>query len=158
LGWGRIGHKGHSKGSRGDQNTSPTSPSRTPTPHTFMGWLGRWVWFLGWGCGIPEPLRDMCRGLPGHKSLRPKLYVEPPLGERRGLPGLLSPTGRGIPGPFHIEVYGAGPNRADARRSLKTTMHRLELAPPVWWLLGEAPGTGMSQKFSLFRWRSETVR
>jgi hypothetical protein len=28
-----------------------------------------------------------------------------------------SPTGREIPGPFHIEVYGEGPYRGDARRS-----------------------------------------
>jgi hypothetical protein len=121
--------------SREIQNTSPTSPSRTPTLHNIYGVAGEVGLAYGLGLRDTRAPRDLCRGIPG-----------------------LLAHGRGIPGPFHIEVYGAGPNRADARRSLKAIMHRLELAPHVWWLLGEAPGTGMSQKFSLFRWRSETVR
>jgi hypothetical protein len=70
---------------------------------------------LAYGLGLRDTRapRDLCRGIPGHIPTS-QLYVEPPLGVCRGLPGLLA-HGRGIPGPFHIEVYGAGPNRAEAR-------------------------------------------
>jgi hypothetical protein len=49
-----------------------------------MGWRERWVWPMGWGCGLPEPLR-MCSGLPGHIPYAPP-YVEPPLGYVAGFP------------------------------------------------------------------------
>jgi hypothetical protein len=34
----------------------------------------------------------------------------------------------------HVGGTETGPNRADARRSLKATMHGLELSPHAWWL------------------------
>jgi hypothetical protein len=122
-----------------------------------MGWLGRWVWFLGWGCGIPEPLGICVAGYPDINPYVPSSMWSHPWANVAGYPDCLAHRPRDTRA-IHIEVYGAGPDRADARRSLKAIMHRLEIAPHVWWLLGEAPGTGMSQKFSLFRWRSETVR
>jgi hypothetical protein len=87
---------------------------------------------MGWGCGIPEPLGICVAEFPDINPYVPSL-CGPPLDAVAGYPDRPS-TGCGIPGPFHIEVYGAGPDRADARRSLKATMHRLELAPHVWWL------------------------
>jgi hypothetical protein len=71
---------------------------------------------LAYGLGLraTRAPRDMCRGIPGHKSLPSPLYVEPPLGERRGLPGLLAHQPRDTRA-IHIEVYGAGPDRAEAR-------------------------------------------
>jgi len=74
---------------------------------------------MGWGCGIPEPLR-MCSGLPGHIPYAPP-YVEPPLGERRGLPGLLA-HGCGIPGPPHGDKRG-GPRQGGCPEKPKTTIH-----------------------------------
>jgi hypothetical protein len=41
-----------------------------------------------------------------------------------------------------------GPNRADARRSLKATIHRLELAPHVWRLRAETPGTANTRRYN----------
>jgi hypothetical protein len=70
---------------------------------------------LAYGLGLRDTRvpRDMCRGIPGHIPTSP-IYVEPPLGERRGLPGLLAHRPRDTRA-IHIEVYGAGPDRAEAR-------------------------------------------
>jgi hypothetical protein len=95
---------------------------------------------MGWGCGIPEPLR-MCSGLPGH-ILTP-LLVWSHLWAMSRASRTASPQAAGYPG-HHMGIKGAGPDRADARRSLKATMHRQELALHVWRLLGETPGTRMS--------------
>jgi hypothetical protein len=93
--------------SREIQNTSPTSPSRTPTPHNSYEVAGEVGLAYGLGLRATRAPRDLCRGIPG-----------------------LLAHGRGIPGPFHIEVYGAGPYRADARRSPQP--HKwLELSPHV---------------------------
>jgi hypothetical protein len=59
---------------------------------------------MGWGCGLPEPLGICVAGYPD-TSLRPKLYVEPPLGERRGIPGLLAHRPRDTRA-VHVEVWG----------------------------------------------------
>jgi hypothetical protein len=70
---------------------------------------------LAYGLGLRATRvpRDLCRGIPGHIPTS-QLYVEPPLGERRGLPGLLAHRPRDTRA-IHIEVYGAGPDRAEAR-------------------------------------------
>jgi len=59
---------------------------------------------LGWGCGIPEPLGICVAGYPDKFPTSP-LYVEPPLGERRGPPGLLAHQPRDTRA-IHIEVWG----------------------------------------------------
>jgi hypothetical protein len=61
---------------------------------------------LAYGLGLraTRAPRDMCRGIPGHIPTSP-LYVEPPLGERRGLPGLLAHRPRDTRA-VHIEVWG----------------------------------------------------
>jgi hypothetical protein len=64
----------------------------------------------GLGLRATRVPRDMCRGIPGHKSLRPKLYVEPPLGERRGLPGLLAHRPRDTRAIPHRGLWG-GPEQ-----------------------------------------------
>jgi hypothetical protein len=80
---------------------------------------------MGWGCGLPEPLGICVAGYPD-TSLRPSSMWSHPWAYVAGYPG---PQAAGYPG-HHIEVYGAGPDRADARRSLQP--HKwLELSPHV---------------------------
>jgi hypothetical protein len=61
---------------------------------------------LAYGLGLraTRAPRDTRRGIPGHIPTSP-LYVEPPLDAVAGYPDRAS-TGRGLPGPFHIEVWG----------------------------------------------------
>jgi hypothetical protein len=62
---------------------------------------------LAYGLGLraTRAPRDMCRGIPGHKSLRPHSMWSHPWANVAGYPDRAS-TGRGLPGPFHIEVWG----------------------------------------------------
>jgi hypothetical protein len=94
-----------------------TSPNRTPTPHIHLWGGGEVGLALGWGCGIPEPLRDICRRLPGHTSLRP-LSMWATLGRCRGLPGQTVHRPRATRA-FPHRGLGAGPDRAEARRHLR---------------------------------------
>ena len=127
-GWRCIGHKGHGKGSREkSKNTSPTSPSRTPTPHNNYGVAGEVGLALGWGCGLPEPLGICVAGYPD-TSLRPRSMWSHPWANVAGYPDC-SPQAAGYPGRPHRGL-GAGPDRADARRSPQP--HKwLELSPHV---------------------------
>jgi hypothetical protein len=61
---------------------------------------------LAYGLGLraTRAPRDTRRGIPGHIPTSP-LYVEPPLDAVAGYPDRPS-TGRGLTGPFHIEVGG----------------------------------------------------
>jgi len=59
---------------------------------------------MGWGCGIPGPLGVCVAEFPDINPYVPSL-CGPPLDAVAGYPDRPS-TGRGIPGPFHIEVWG----------------------------------------------------
>jgi len=83
---------------------------------------------LGWGCGIPEPL-GIC--VAGYPDIHPYVLslCGPPLDAVAGYPDGPS-TGRGIPGPFHIEVWGRaqtgrkpGDIYAQVSRATRTPSH-----------------------------------
>jgi hypothetical protein len=68
---------------------------------------------MGWGCGIPEPLGICVAGYPD-TSLRPRSMWSHPWANVAGHPDCLAHRPR-VTRAIHIEVYGAGPDRAEAR-------------------------------------------
>jgi hypothetical protein len=81
-----------------------------------MGWRGG-GFGLGLGLRDTRAPRDMCRGLPGHTSLRP-LSMWATLGRCRGIPGQTVHRPRATRAIPHRGL-GAGPDRAEARRHLR---------------------------------------
>jgi hypothetical protein len=68
---------------------------------------------MGWGCGIPESLGIYVAGYPD-TSLRPSSMWSHPWANVAGYPDCLAHRPRDTRA-IHIEVYGAGPDRAEAR-------------------------------------------
>jgi len=104
-------------------------PNRLPSPHHFVwGRLGRGVWRMGLGV-LSRPAG--CRSY-----LRPcgvsAPYGTVPVSGWSYLRGHL--RGAGAISGHPCGGTETGSNRADARRSLKATMHGLELSPHAWWL------------------------
>jgi hypothetical protein len=73
---------------------------------------------MGWGCGIPEPLGICVAGYPDINPYVPSSMWSHPWANVAGYPDCLAHRPRDTRA-IHIEVYGAGPDRADARRHLR---------------------------------------
>jgi hypothetical protein len=103
---------------------------------------------MGWGCGLPEPLGICVAGYPDINPYVPSSMWSHPWANVAGHPDCLAHRPRDTRA-IHIEVYGAGPDRAEARRSLKPP-YIARVTRHVWWLFRWSLGTRMS-KFTLFR-------
>jgi hypothetical protein len=93
------------------------SPNRTPSPH-IQSWGGGEAG-LAYGLGLRSTRapREMCRGIPGHKSLRPCSMWSHPWTLSRAT-RTDRPPAAGYPG-LSTQRFGAGPARAEARRHLR---------------------------------------